>query len=190
MKLIDSQDGPAPSARLAVNGNDKWQSWLDILVRRYSGALFLFFERRLDQKADVPDLVQDVFFRLARMKGTHDIEKIENYLFKTASNALRDHLRHGQVRQTYHHGLFVPDLHGGVDFSSADILEGKEALDKLNETLRKMPERTRTVFVLKAFEERKTAAIAEALGISERAVEKQYAKALARVSRALVAYRD
>lgn len=187
MKFTHSQDECPPPVRLL---DERGQGWLDILARRYSGALFLFFERRIDQKADVPDLVQDVFFRLARMKGTHGIDKVENYLFKTASNALKDHHRHGQVRQAHHHDPFIPEVHGGMDFSSADILEGKEALDKLNETLRKMPERTRVIFVLKAFEERKTAAVAEALGVSERTVEKQYAKAVARISRALVAYRD
>lgn len=190
MKSIESHDEQPGAAHLAADSGQKGQNWLDILVRRYSGALFVFFERRVDQKSDVPDLVQDVFFRLARMKGAHGIDKVENYLFKTASNALKDHHRHGQVRHAHNHDVFIPEMHGGLDFSSADILEGKEALDKLHDTLRKMPERTRAVFVLKAFEERKTAAIAEALGISDRAVEKHYAKALARISRALTAYRD
>lgn len=190
MKLINDRNRSVASAHLIVKDGDTWQNWLDILVRRYSGPLFLFFDRRLSQKADVPDLVQEVFLRLARMKGTHDIEKIENYLFKTASNTLIDHHRHGRIRHSHHHDLFIPDMHAGVDFTSADILEGKEAIDKLNETLRALPERTRAVFVLKTFEERTTTSIAEAMGISKRAVEKQYAKALARISRALVAYRD
>lgn len=164
--------------------------WLDALARRYSGALFSFFDRRVEQKADVPDLVQDVFFRLARSRSAQEIEQVERYLFKTAANTLKDHRRHCQARQSYNHDSFVPDLHGGVDFSSAEIVEAREAMAKLQETLGQLPERTRTVFVLRALEQQKTALVAEALGISSRAVEKHYAKALARVSHALIAYRD
>lgn len=164
--------------------------WLDALARRYSGALFSFFDRRVEQKADVPDLVQDVFFRLARSRSAQEIDQVERYLFKTAANTLKDHHRHCQARQSKNHDEFVPDIHGGTDFSAADIIEAKEAITKLEETLGLLPERTRTVFVLKALEQQRTATVADALGISSRAVEKHYAKALARVSQALIAYRD
>lgn len=190
MDSPDHSPGGVGASTLEIVDRTSGKRWLDALARRYSGALFSFFDRRVQQKADVPDLVQDVFLRLARSRSTQEIEQVEHYLFKTAANTLKDHHRHSQARQSHQHDPFVPNMHGGIDFSSADILEAREALAKVQDILGELPERTRTVFVLKALEQQKTAMVADTLGISSRAVEKHYAKALARVSHALIAYRD
>lgn len=163
--------------------------WLDAVARRYTHALSRFFERRVDRKSDVPDLVQDVFLRLSQLNDTSVIEKPENYLFRTASNALRDHFRRSAVRPTHSAETFM-EHHGGSDFSPTDVLEGRESIVALQAALRELPERTRDVFVLKMLEGHKTADVARAMGISTRAIEKHLAKALAHISQALAAYRD
>ena len=158
---------------------------LDQLARRYGQALSRFFERRVERKADVPDMVQDVFLRLSRLRDLSAIAKPEHYLFTAATNTLRDRARRAAVRCTGAHERFDEDLHGGSDFSPARVLEGREAIARLNAALRTMPERTRDIFVLRVFEEQKMAEIARALGISVRATEKHYARAMAQVARAL-----
>ncbi|ARS28715.1 RNA polymerase sigma factor [Sphingomonas sp. KC8] len=163
--------------------------WLEAVARRYTQALSRFFERRIDQKSDVPDLVQDVFLRLSRLNDHSAIEKPENYLFRTASNALRDHFRRNAVRPTHAAETFL-EHHGGSDFSPTDVLEGRQSIVALQAALRELPERTRDVFVLKMLEGHKTADVARTMGISTRAIEKHFAKALAHVSQALAAYRD
>lgn len=158
---------------------------LDQLARRYGRALSRFFERRVERKADVPDMVQDVFLRLSRLSDLSAINKPEHYLFTAATSTLRDQARRAAVRCAGTHERFDEDLHGGSDFSPARVLEGREAIARLNVTLRQLPERTRDIFVLRVFEEQKMVEIARALGISVRAVEKHYARAMAQVARAL-----
>jgi RNA polymerase sigma-70 factor (ECF subfamily) len=57
----------------------------------------------------------------------------------------------------------------------------------MHEALRALPQKTRDIFVLRVFEEQKTAEVAGALGMSTRSVELHYAKALALLA---VAVRD
>jgi RNA polymerase sigma-70 factor (ECF subfamily) len=56
--------------------------------------------------------------------------------------------------------------------------------------LRQLPERTRDVFMLRRFEGLKHAEIARLYGISVRAVEKHFAKALAHISVELESARE
>ncbi len=66
---------------------------LSRLAKTYGQALGRFFERRVSVKADVPDLVQDVFLRLSRIPDPAAIEKPEHFLFVTAANVLKDRAR-------------------------------------------------------------------------------------------------
>ena len=70
---------------------------LDYLVRRYSRALASFFQRRVSNQDEVPDLVQDVFLRLSRLQELPELRHPEAYLFQTASCALRDRVRRTPV---------------------------------------------------------------------------------------------
>ncbi len=164
--------------------------WLDSLARRYSPALHRFFSRKIDQKCDVPDLVQEVFVRLARISEPDQIREPESYLFKTASNTLRDHLRRGRVRMSDQQEKFDPERHGETLSVPADAIEDRQAIERLQTALRELPERTRDVFVLRALEDMRTVPVARSLGISTRSVEKHYAKALAHLAVALAAFRD
>ncbi len=163
---------------------------LELMARRYGRALARYFERRSRRGVDVSDLVQDVFLRLARRSQLSNIEKPENYLFSAASSVLKDHARRDQARQLDAHASFDEAVHRGADFSAHRVLEGRQALACLEEALRGLPPRSRDVFVLRAFEERKMADVAQVLGISVRTAEKHYAKALVHAAKALEDWRD
>jgi RNA polymerase sigma factor (sigma-70 family) len=155
------------------------------LARRYSAALSRYFERRVSLKSDIPDLVQDVFVRLARLSDLSQIEKPEHYIFTTAASALRDKGRRDVAHHRRDHGELHEDLHQSSEISAERVLAGKQAMARLQVALRDLPERTRDVFVLRVFEEVKLKDIASTMGISQRAVEKHYAKALALVAAVL-----
>lgn len=154
---------------------------LSRLAQTYGGALARFFERRVQAKADVPDLVQDVFLRLSRMPDPAAIEKPEHFLFVTAANVLKDRARRDAVRCGGLHDEWVEGTLPSSDFPPDRVLESKEAAARLQAVLLELPQRTRDVFVLRVFEGLKMADVARALSISTRAAEKHQAKALARV---------
>ncbi len=74
---------------------------LDEIVRRYYAPLLSFFRKRTRNSPEVPDLVQQVFLRLAQRPDAHTVENPDAYIFQTASNALKDHYRRMSVRERH-----------------------------------------------------------------------------------------
>ena len=157
---------------------------LDELARRFYAPLISFFHKRIRSTTEVHDLVQQVFLRLAQ-HGTLSIEHADGYIFQTAANTLKDHFRRELLRERF--AKNPRDYIAGPDseLSVERVLESREALGCVAEVLRKLPERTRDVVVLRCFEGLKYAEIAKLHGISVRAVEKHMAKALNHMSLAL-----
>lgn len=160
-------------------------AFLETLARRYSLPLTKFFNRRVSNKADVPDLVQDVFVGLSRMKDPSKIDRPETFLFVAAANALRDRSRREMTRHALEHDEFDDSVDFGSGFSPERVLEAKDTLARIRASLSDLPARTRDAFVLRTFEELTMAEVAAALGVSVRAAEKHYARALVHVAASL-----
>ena len=168
---------------MALSAEESRQRLLLALSQRYRAPLRGFFDKRVRAKADVEDLVQEVFVRLAQRDDLGSIEQIEGYLFQVAANLLRDRGRREAVRGT-----------GSVDPSTVSeesvevitperVLQGTEVLDRVIDALHQLPERTRTVFVLQRFEDLSYLQIARRLGLSVSSVEKHMMKAMAHIKR-------
>jgi RNA polymerase sigma-70 factor (ECF subfamily) len=164
---------------MTTKGGDDRKA-LDGLARKYAEPLRRFFARKgraLDNSVD--DLVQEVFLRLLRRSNLQTIVEAENYVFRTASNVLTDHRRRGRVRrEADHDGLAEFDL-ASEEPSPERVLIGKDDARRVAEALTRLPERTRTIFVLNRFEGMSYSQIAHALEISTSAVEKHMMKAIA-----------
>jgi RNA polymerase sigma factor (sigma-70 family) len=160
---------------------------LERLAQRYYAPLLSFFRKRTRNSPDVPDLVQQVFLRLAQRGEQDEIENADGYIFRTAANTLNDHYRHSRVRERFANDPQGFGARSDSDFPTERVLEGRESLNQVVEAMRSLPERTRDVLIMRCFEGLKYAEIAELFGISVRAIEKHMAKALAHVSRALEA---
>lgn len=159
------------------------------LVRTYTRPLTTYFARRVSMAADVPDLVQDVFLRLARMPDPTAIQRPDGLIFVTASNVLKDRARRGRTRGDGFGESLEQDGLEGSDFAPDRVLEGRKAVARLREALLELPERTRDVFVMRMLEGWKMAEVAAALKISTRAAEKHQARALAHVTKRLEGWR-
>jgi RNA polymerase sigma factor (sigma-70 family) len=175
--LHDPKPKPIPRE---LQGN----SLLDSLARRYYAPLISFFRKRTHNGADTQDLVQQVFLRLAQARQQGEMHNPDAYIFQTAANALRDHHRHLKVHDRYL--AQVRTDANTSELSPERIALATEDLVRLVEGLRKLPERTRDILILRCFEGLKNAEIAQLHHISTRAVEKHIAKALAALSRILV----
>lgn len=161
---------------------------LDEVVRRYYAPLLSFFRKRTRNSPEVPDLVQQVFLRLAQRPELDSVDNPDAYIFQTASNALKDHYRRISTRERYLGGEGDDDeatADAPSDLSPERVVIGRESMARLSSALRELPERTRDVFTLRCLEGLKHAEVAQLLGVSVRAVEKHTAKALAHLSQAL-----
>jgi RNA polymerase sigma factor (sigma-70 family) len=180
---IDSK--PADPRATEASDKDATRARLDRLARRYYGPLVSFFRKRTRNTTEVHDLVQQVFLRLAQYRDADTIRDPEGYLFQTASNALKDHIRNAAVRARYLKEQVEKGAELGSGISPERVLLARENVALLSEALRQLPERTRDVLMLRCFEGLKHAEIARLQGISIRAVEKHMERALAHLSKAV-----
>jgi RNA polymerase sigma factor (sigma-70 family) len=158
---------------------------LEDFARRYYAPLLSFFRKRTRNAAEVPDLVQQVFLRLSQYRELGRIQNPDGFIFQTAANILKDYHRNTAVREQ-HAGRSdgaIPATDS--DFSPERVLLGEQALERLVDALRQLPERTRDVFIFRCFDGLRNAEIAQLLGISIRAVEKHMVRALAHVGQAI-----
>lgn len=153
-------------------------SGVDAIAVRYRPVLTRFFQRRINDPAEVDDLVQEVFLRLTRRGSLQDIANLEGYVFQTAANVLRDRLRQRLSHQVAQHEEISEDHPEDAAFTPERVLLGKEAIQQLSQALFELPERTRTVFFLCRIEGIPYAEVGERLGISLSAVNKHMARAI------------
>jgi RNA polymerase sigma factor (sigma-70 family) len=161
------------------------RSRLDEVARRYYAPLVRYFRKRASSR-EVHDLVQQVFLRLSESGDVQAIRNPDAYIFRTASNTLTDHWRRGDARRRM--AADAQALVSGESDSTASperVLLARESLARLVGAIRLLPERTRDVFILRCYEGLTHAEVARLQGISVRAVEKHFAKALSRIALAL-----
>ena len=137
-----------------------------------------YFRRRVRQQDDVSDLVQEVFVRVSTRGSFDDIENLRGYLFQVAASVLADRQRRRTVRHQDAHVEFDPERMGEPEIGPDRILAGREALAAALAALETMPERTRTIFVLRRLEGLRYLEIATRLGLSVSAVEKHMVRAV------------
>jgi RNA polymerase sigma factor (sigma-70 family) len=153
----------------------------DVFARQAAamrGPLGAYFRRRIRNASEVEDLVQEVFLRLT-VRGTPDnTDHASAYIFQIAASVLSDRYRRRTVRHADEHVALEPDLRGEHDFDPARIYAGKQALNAAAAALMTMPERTRTIFLLRRIDGLRHQAIATRLGLSVSAVEKHMVRAI------------
>lgn len=141
-------------------------------------ALMRYFSRRLSERSEVEDLVQDALTRLLCGASLDSIVNWRSYVFQAAQSVLVDWLRKRGSRRAREHDVFDPEVHGGEDFAADRILSGRQELTRAIALLYELPEPTRAVFVLHKLEGMRYAQIAARLHVSVSTVEKRMYAAL------------
>ena len=154
------------------------ESALGLQFAGISASLRHFFRRRGVEPQEIDDLVQEVGLRLATRGSLDALENLRGYAFQTAASVLVDRSRRRAVR---HHGDHVeldPERRASDELGPDRIVAGREALGFAVAALTALPERTRTIFVLRRLEGMRFRDIAARLGISVSAVEKHMVRAV------------
>lgn len=157
---------------------------LTSLGRRYRPALMAYFLRRIHDRTEAEDLTQEVLIRLLELPLA-EIRQPEAYLFRIASNLIRDQHRRLQVRNAFR--WTVTDVEGQATdlIDPLRLLEGKERLGTVTKALAELPQRTREILLLFRLERMRKRDIAEAYGISVSAIDKHLIRATAFLTRRL-----
>jgi len=155
----------------------------DILVGRYQTRVTHLVYRYVKDSDLALDLVQDIFVKifrnLVRFKGE---SKFSSWLFRVAVNDCIDYLRRAKLRKEQsldryqEFGFDVADEHRSVRV--AENLEDKEDRVRVNRALAGLPDKQRSVVVMKIYEDMTFDDIAEILEEPVSTVKSRLYKAL------------
>lgn len=144
------------------------------LYEQHSDALRNFIYYKTGDTGFSEDTVQESYLRLWRKCAAVPFEKAKSFLFTVANNLLLDKVKHEKVQLK-----FLAIKSSGVSREDpAYLLEEQEFKQKLERAIAALPAGQRTVFLMNRIDKMKYREIAEALGISQKAVEKRMHKAL------------
>lgn len=170
-------------ARTADETSESTQ--LQALARQFTPALRRFFRKRTSQPADVDDLIQEVFARLAKRSTGGEIQQPEAYLLRAAGNVWRDSLRRRQTHADAEHGEYRDEHHAVENYSPERVLQVRQSIEHVITVLNALPDRTRQIFVLCRVEGMRHRTVAKRLGVSVSAVDKHMMKAIAYLAESL-----
>ena len=120
------------------------------------------------------DLVQDVFLQLWEKRRIVRDETIKPFLFTMARNFFLKDIRKKKYALT-----FSKSLDDFTDYESPEFtLEMQEFEKKLHQSVSKLPEKCRTIFLMNRIDKLTYKQIAENLSVTEKAIEKQMSRAL------------
>jgi RNA polymerase sigma-70 factor (ECF subfamily) len=161
----------------------------DELDARFRASLLAYFLRRTGSAQEAEDLTQETFVRLI---GSHSFEMAEQaqaFVFRVASNLLRDR---GRTHHRQHRLATVPldspatekfDPRLVEDINPERVLIAREDLCEVLACLDELGERTKNIFILFRLEGMKQREIAAHYGIGLSTVEKHVMAAAVRLAK-------
>ena len=174
--------GTADEARLEelVNrGREGDLVALGSLYEMFKGPVFGLVYRYAQNRATAEDLLQDVFLKVfSHMRHVRDAATFPGWIFRIALNTAYSHLR--QKRAQTEKVVSLGDMEGRIEEPGAEPVE-KDLQGPLEEAIRALAPRLRSVFVLHDVQGYKHEEIARALGCAVGTSKSQLFKARIRI---------
>jgi len=153
--------------------------WFANDVRPHEASLRRYLCGMIDN-SHIDDIVQETYARILRVRQTEPLRSVRGLLFAVARNAVRDLIRRQSVAKTT--AVAEMDDLNVLDDGPAvpEIVSRRQEAELLQAAILALPERCRTVLMMRKFENLSHKEIAERLGIAEHTVEAQLTKAFHR----------
>jgi len=155
-----------------VAGDD--QTAFEVLYLRYDALLYSYAFRKLQDKQEAQDVVQEVFIALWNKRSHFELKTtLQGYLYKSVLNRVLDIFKHRTIKTAYAEQFIE------VDSAETDFLLREKELEALIEKeIAAMPPKMQEIYRLKRQQYLSAAEIAEQLDISEHTVNTQMKRAL------------
>lgn len=189
-KRLPLQKGVRDLQKRLPDMTDSRRLFVERLFQEKGDELRGFLLRRLPSEADAADAFQEVFMRMCRLEDPERIQNKSAFLFRTASNIVRDF-----YRKRPRSDVPVESLSGDIQLSNEEpsasqVMIGKEWWESYCVAVDELTPKCRKVFVMCRVEKFSHAEIAAELGISTKMVEKYMTKALLHLRTRLAEYFD
>ena len=138
-------------------------------------ALYTYAVHLTGDEEQSREIVQNVFYKLWQKREDLDVASVAAYLNRAVYNGCMDHFRHMEVRKKHMRHAAAQSLQAATSEERTSL---RELEHKLDAVIQSLPAQCRLVFHMSRFEELRYQEIADRLGISVKAVEKQIMRAL------------
>jgi len=157
------------------------------LYRSHRSELIRYIVRKFGAGPPYPeDMVQEAFAQFAALENPHAVENPRAFLYRSAHNLAVDHHRRHTLRKR-----FAREQAPAAEAELADdrdlerVLSAEQRLSIVEQAIRAMEPRRRTVFVLNRIHELSYAEISRRLRMPETTVKRLVAAAIAECERSL-----
>lgn len=144
------------------------------VYKKHAKALYNFMYYKCGDANKAEDFVQDSYIKLWNNCSKVVVEKAKSFLFTCANNLFLNHVAHQKIVLRHQKGGAKQHTNESPEF----LLEEKEFMAKLQNTIAELPEDQRTIFLLNRIDKKKYREIAEIQGIAMKTVEKKMSLAL------------
>jgi RNA polymerase sigma-70 factor (ECF subfamily) len=166
------------SSDASFSGQDSYG--LVVQLRQHEPSLRSWLTSKFPTIGDVDDIIQESYLRIWRMRAAKPIESIRGFFFTVARHVAHDELRRRR-RSPIDGGCDVSAMDvPGEQAAGAKVLGDEERVRLLVEAIDRLPSRCREVVVLRKLHQLSQKEVAERLGITEKGVENQLARGMAR----------
>lgn len=157
------------------------RSFMTAMEQSHGRQLRRFLSTRLrNASADIPDLVQEIFMRLLRIKDHEAIRNPQAYLFTVANHVLHQYALQRSTRPEATNPLdLVAALEADTVPDPAEELEAEQRLEAVADALMKLSPRVYATLVMYRCEGMTLMEIGERLGVSHVMARKYLVRAIA-----------
>ena len=160
-------------------------AWFAREILPLEGALLRYLARTWMRRDEIHDLRQEIYVRVYEAAAKSRPLSPKSFVFTTARNLMTDRIRRGRV----------VSIEATADLETSNVLvdeisperraSARQELSRLAQALDRLPPQCRNVVWLRKIEGIPQRQVAERLGISEGAVEKQITKGVRLLAHAL-----
>ncbi|MFP4621794.1 MAG: RNA polymerase sigma-70 factor [Bacteroidales bacterium] len=156
---------------------------LEYIFHLYSLPLSRYACRYINDEERARDMVQEVFYKLWRDRQKLSVnESLEAFLYTCVKNECLNYLKHEKIKGRYawfRRRMRAREIEYYQHEDPSEVKVNMEELHKkINQALDFLPEKSKEIFKMSRFEEKKNREIAREMNISLKAVEKHITKAL------------
>jgi len=160
-------------------------AWVGSYVLPHEAAVRAWLKRWAGRPEDIDDVIQEAYCRLAELDDVTHIGSGRAYLFQTTRNIVLEQIRRSKVVRidnvTDMGSLNIVDEAPPMD----RVVTGARELQRVAQLIEQLPLKCRRVFVLRRIHGVSQREIARMFGITQHAVEKQAARGLKLIVKAL-----
>ena len=196
--LIPGTDSPVSfivSSRRVLSGWERQRklaqsrkdivAWVGSHVLPHEAAVRAWLRRWSSRDQDIDDVVQEAYCRLAAMDDVTHVSNGRAYLFQTTRNIVLEQVRRSKIVRIDN----VPDMSSLSILDEAPpmdrVVAGARELQRVEQLIEKLPLKCRRIFVLRRIHGVSQREIAQMLGLTQAAVEKQATRGLRLIMKGL-----